>query len=108
MAQHPVTFRLPAAARDIIHQEATSRGDASTLLQESRDALDAAAALPEGVWVVDCTEEVSQDIEDWFRQAAAVESATPKGDKGRFKTLDDAVRTIRDGRRKSRREHGAR
>ncbi len=103
-----VTFRLPAEAYDIIREEATSRGDASTLPRGSRGALAAAAELPEGVWVVDCTEEISRDIEDWFRQAAAVESATPKGDEGRFKTLDDAVRTIRDGRRKSRREQGAR
>ncbi len=108
MAKRSVTFRLPAAAYNILREEAMSRGDASTLLRESRKALDEAAALAGDVWAVDCTEEVSQDIEDWFQQAAAVESATPKGDKGRFKILTDAVRTIRDGRQKSSREHGAR
>ncbi len=106
MAQ--VTFRLPAAAYDIVRQEATSRGDASTLLRGSLDALDAATALPDGVWAVDCTEEVGRDVEDSFRRAAAVESATPKGDEDRLTTLADAARAIRDGRSKSARERGAR
>jgi hypothetical protein len=108
MAKPWVTFQLPAAAYDIIRQEAMSPGKVSTLPQESREALTAAASLPEGVWVVDCAEAVSLDIEDWFQQAAAVESATPKGDEDRFKILTDAVRTIRDGRQKSRREHRTR
>lgn len=109
MANHPVTFKLPAAAYDIINEEAASRSEGSTLPAESRKVLADAARLVDGdVWVVDCTAEISCDIEDWFQQAAAVESAMPKGDKGRFKILDDAVRAIRDGRRKSRGEQRAR
>jgi len=106
MAKASVTFHLPAIAYAIIHDEAVSRGAASTLLPESRGALAAAAQLAYGVWVVDCTEEVSHDIEDWFKQTAAVEAALPQG--GRFKILNRAVRAIRAGREKSRREHGAR
>ena len=103
-----VTFRLPAAAYEILREEATSRGDASTLPRGSRDALAKAAPLTDGAWVVDCSEEVSRDIENWFQQAAALESATPGGDEDRFVTLAEAVRAVRDGRLKSRREHGMR
>jgi hypothetical protein len=102
-----VTFRLPAAAYEIIQQEAVLPGDASTLDPKSRDALRTAAPLPEGVWVVDCTEQVSRDIEDWLKQTAAVESAISKGE-GRYEILTKAVRAIKDGRQKSSREHGAR
>lgn len=89
-------------------EEATSRGAASTLPRGSRAALAEAAQLTDGVWVVDCPEEVSRETEHWFQQAAALESATPGGDEGRFVTLADAVRAIRDGRMKSGRERGAR
>ena len=79
MTGHTLTFRLPATAYEAIMHEAVSRGDNSTLSLESREALSTAAPLSDGVWVVDCTDEVSQDIEDWFAMAAIVESATPKG-----------------------------
>jgi hypothetical protein len=108
MADKKATFRIPTAAYEIIQEEGLSRVDASTLSLESRRAITEAAPLPEGVFVVDCTEETSQDIEDWFKQAAAVEAATPKGDQDRFKILNDAVRAIRDGRSKSARENKAR
>src|SRR5438128_8961015 len=104
MTGHPVTFQLSATAYEAIMHEAVSRGDNSTLSLESREALSTAAALSDGVWVVDCTDEVSRDIEDWFAMAAIVESATPKGAAGRFGMLNCAVRAIQDGRAKSRYE----
>ena len=58
MAQ--VTFRLSGAAYEIIREEATSRGAASTLPRGSRAALAEAAQLTDGVWVVDCPEEVNR------------------------------------------------
>ena len=104
MTGHPVTFQLSATAYEAIMHEAVSRGDNSTLSLESREALSTAAALSDGVWVVDCTDEVSRDIEDWFAMAAIVESATPKGAAGRSGMLNSAVRAIQDGRAKIRHE----
>jgi hypothetical protein len=104
MTGHPVSFRLSATAYDAIMHEAVSRGDNSTLSLESREALSTAAPLSDGVWVVDCTDEVSHDIEDWFAMVAVVESATPKGAAGRFGMLNSAVRAIQDGRAESRYE----
>ena len=37
-----------------------------------------AAITLDGAWLVDCTDEVSQNLEDWFAMAAIVESATPE------------------------------
>ncbi len=108
MAGHLVTFPLPARAYETIMREAVLRGDNSTLALESREALTTAAPLSDGMWVVDCTDEVSRDIEDWFEMAAMVESATPKGDERRFEMLKSAVSAVRDGRAKSRLEEGSR
>jgi hypothetical protein len=76
----------------------------STLSPASREVLSTAAPLPDGVWVVDCADEVRRDIEDWFAMAAVVESATPKGAAGAFEMLKSAVRAIQDGRAKICRE----
>jgi hypothetical protein len=99
-----VTFRLTTLAYTTIMEEAVERAERSTLLPQPCEALIAAASLPDGVWIVDCTEEASRDIEYWFERSAEVESATPKGDADRFATLAGAVRAIRGGREKSRRE----
>jgi hypothetical protein len=108
MAGHLVTFPLPVRAYETIMREAVSRGDKSTLTLECREALATAAPLADGTWVVDCTDEISREIEDWFEMAAMVESATPTGDEGRFGMLTSAAIAIRDGRAKSRREKGRR
>jgi hypothetical protein len=107
MTGYRVTFRLTAPAYTTIMEEAVALAERSTLLPQSLKALNAAALLPDGVSVIDCTEEASRDIEYWFERSAEVESATPKGGARRFTMLATAVRAIRDGREKSRRgRHG--
>jgi len=98
---------LRVISRSTARARAAPSGQRSTfraLKRPGREALSTAAPLPDGVWVVDCTDEVSRDIEDWFAMAAVVESATPKGAAGRFEMLKSAVRAIQDGRAKIRHE----
>jgi hypothetical protein len=78
--------------------------DEAMLLSLSRQALEKAVPLPDAWWIVDVTEEACQNITDWFTWAAGFEAAREKRDVFRLTILETAIRTIQDGRAKSRRE----
>jgi hypothetical protein len=89
-----VTFRLSSAAYHAIMD------DKAVLLSLSRQALEKAVPLPDARWIVDVTEEATQNIADWFTWAAAVEAAREKRDVFRLTILEGAGRPVHDGRAK--------
>jgi hypothetical protein len=93
-----VTFRLPSAAYHAIMD------DKAVLLGVSRQALEKAVSLADAWWLVDVTEEATQNIADWFTWAVAVEAAREKRDVVQLTILEGVIRGIRDGWERSRGE----
>jgi hypothetical protein len=93
-----VTFRISTPAYHSIVD------DKAVLLPESREALEKAVSLADAWWIVDVTEEASQNIANWFTGAAGVEAAREKRDVFRLTILEGAIRAVHDGRAKSRPE----
>ncbi len=92
-----VTFKLSFDAYSTIKSEGES-----ALSPEAWTALNNAAALLDGVWVVDCSLAVSQEIKEWFEHKAA---QCPKDDPERLKTLTRAIAAVREGQKISAGEH---
>ena len=101
-----VAFKISGDAYRIINEGAVDAVTSTLFLfQRAQEVIRNAADIGNDVWTVDCTQQESADIEDWFNTRARVESNQPRpGAALRILQLHNAAEAVRRGRRQSARE----